>query len=86
MSITFSGCSLLAVPNPTDFKFKKGDKVHVKFTEMFSACFGSNSFNADPGICSEVTDSRKHLDGKNQYKLKGFTGWWDEVTLVAIQN
>ena len=64
-----------------EFKFKKGDRVHVKFTEMFSACFGSNPFNSDPGIGSEVTDRRQHPDGKYQYKLKGFTGWWDECTL-----
>lgn len=67
-----------------EFKFNKGDKVHVKFTEMFSTCFGSNPFNADPGIYSEVTDTRKHPDGKNQYKLKGFIGWWDEVTLQEV--
>ena len=64
-----------------EFKFKKGDKVHVKFTEMFSTFFGSSLFNTDPGICSEITGRRVHPDGKNQYKLKGFTGWWDEVTL-----
>ena len=65
------------------FKFKKGDKVHVKFTEMFSTCFGGG-FTTGPGICSEITDCRVHPDGKNQYKIKCFTGWWDECTLSKI--
>lgn len=66
------------------FKFKKGDKVHVKFTEMFSTCFGAGV--PGPGICSEITDCRVHPDGKNQYKIKSFTGWWDEVTLQEVKE
>lgn len=65
-----------------NFKFKIGDKVHVKFTEMFSACFGTGI--ASPGINRTITDRRVHPDGKNQYKLRGFTGWWDEVTLQEV--
>lgn len=67
-----------------EFKFKIGDKVHVKFTEMFSVCFGAGVPN--PGICSEITDCRVHPDGKNQYKIKCFTGWWDEVTLQEVKE
>lgn len=65
-----------------NFKFKIGDKIHVKFTEMFSNCFGTGI--ASPGINRIVIDRRVHPDGKNQYKLRGFTGWWDEVTLQEV--
>ena len=41
------------------FKFKKCDKIHVKFTEMFSVCFGASV--PDPCICSEITDRRRRI-------------------------
>ena len=63
-----------------NFKFKKGDKVHVKYTDMLSTYFGGG-LSVGPGICSEITDCRVHPDGKHQYKIKSFTGWWDECTL-----
>ena len=63
------------------FKFKKGDKVQVKFVEMFSSAFGGSSFYTTEGAGYVITDRRVHPDGKNQYKLKSFTGWWDECTL-----
>ena len=65
-----------------EFKFKKGTQVHIKFTEMFSVYFGGASETANHSdIGGVITDCRVHPDGKNQYKIKGFTGWWDEVTL-----
>lgn len=66
-----------------EYKFKLGDMVHVKFTEMFSTCFGGVCQN-DPGINSKITDRRVHPEGKSQYKLRGFTGWWDECTLSKV--
>lgn len=41
------------------FKFNKGDKVHAKFTEMISVCFGASV--PDPCICSEITDCRGRI-------------------------
>ena len=65
-----------------EFKFKIGDKVHIKFTEMFSTLFCAPGFGTtSSALGGVITDSRVHPDGKNQYKIKGFTGWWDEVTL-----
>lgn len=70
-----------------DFKFKKGSQVHIKFTEMFSSYFGGVSGIAKhDGLGGVVTDCRVHSDGKNQYKIKGFTGWWDEVTLQEVKE
>lgn len=62
------------------FKFKKGDEVHVKFSEMFSRIFGSGA-QTDSSLDSKIIDCRKHPDGKAQYKLQAYTGWWDECTL-----
>jgi len=65
-----------------NYKFKKGTQVQIKFTDMFSAIFGSGGFgNASSAIGGKITDRRVHPDGKNQYKINGFTGWWDESTL-----
>ena len=63
------------------FKFKKGTLVQIKFTDMFSAIFGGGSFgNASSAIGGKITDMREH-NGVVQYKVSGFTGWWNEDTL-----
>lgn len=68
-----------------NYKFNKGTQVQIKFTDMFSAFFGGGGFgNASSAIGGVITDCRVHPDGKNQYKIKGFTGWWDEVTLQEV--
>ena len=69
------------------FKFKKGTLVQIKFTDMFSAIFGGGSFgNASSAIGGKITDMREH-NGVAQYKVSGFTGWWNEDTLQGgIKN
>ena len=63
------------------FKFKKGTLVQIKFTDMFSTIFGNDSFgNASSAIGGKITDMREH-NGVAQYKVSGFTGWWNEDTL-----
>ena len=63
------------------FKFKKGTQVQIKFTEMFSAIFGGGGFgNASSAIGGKITDRREYK-GIPQYKVSGFTGWWNEETL-----
>lgn len=64
-----------------EFKFKKGQQVQIKFTEMFSAIFGGGGFgNASSAIGGTITDRREYR-GVAQYKVKGFTGWWNEDIL-----
>lgn len=64
-----------------EFKFNKGTQVQIKFTEMFSAIFGGGGFgNASSAIGGKITDCRVH-NGEAQYKVKGFTGWWNEDCL-----
>jgi hypothetical protein len=64
-----------------DFKFKKGTQVQIKFTDMFSAIFGDGGFgNASSAIGGKITDLREH-NGAAQYKVSGFTGWWNEECL-----
>jgi hypothetical protein len=66
------------------FKFKKGTLVQIKFTDMFSAIFGSGSFgNASSAIGGKITDMRER-NGVAQYKVSGFTGWWNEDTLQGV--
>ncbi len=66
------------------FKFKKGDLVQIKFTDMFSAIFGAGGFgNASSAIGGKITDCRIH-NGENQYKVSGFTGWWNEDCLKVV--
>ena len=70
-----------------EFKFKIGDKVYIKYTDMFSTLFGAPGFGApSPALGGVITDRRVHRDGKNQYMIKGFTGWWDEVTLKEVKE
>lgn len=67
-----------------EFKFKKGTQVQIKFTDMFSAIFGAGGFgNASSAIGGKITDLREYK-GAPQYKVSGFTGWWDESTLVQV--
>ena len=66
------------------FKFKKGDKVVIETGKMFTATFGGpvNTTTTEP---SEITDCREH--GRTaQYKVKGFTGWWDESNLTMVKQ
>lgn len=64
-----------------EFKFKKGAQVQIKFTDMFSSFFGAGGFGtASSAIGGKITDLREH-NGVAQYKVKGFTGWWNEETL-----
>lgn len=66
------------------FKFKKDTLVQIKFTDMFSAIFGGGSFgNASSAIGGKITDMREH-NGAAQYKVSGFTGWWNEDTLQGV--
>ena len=62
-------------------KFKKGDKVLIKFSNMFMSTF-CGTVTAQTSEPSKITDCRVHADGRNQYKIKGFTGWWFEDNLV----
>lgn len=63
------------------FKFKKGAQVQIKFTEMFSAFFGAGGFGfASSAIGGKITDLREY-NGVAQYKVAGFTGWWNEDCL-----
>ena len=67
------------------FKFNKGDRVVISIGNMFTAAFGGlvNTSTTEP---SKVTDCRFY-NGENQYKVKGFTGWWSEPNLaLANQN
>ena len=65
------------------FKFKKGDKVVIETGKMFTAAFGGpvNTSTTEP---SKIMDCREH-NGTNQYKVKGFTGWWDESNLMEVK-
>lgn len=63
------------------FKFKKGTHVQIKFTDKFAAFFGGGGFGlASSAIGGTITDLREY-DGKPQYKVSGFTGWWAEDLL-----
>ena len=64
-----------------EFKFKKGTHVQIKFTDMFSSFFGAGGFGtASSAIGGKITDLREH-NGVAQYKVAGFTGWWNEECL-----
>ena len=63
------------------FKFKKGTQVQIKFSDKFSAFFGAGGFGlASSAIGGKITDLREH-NGVAQYKVAGFTGWWNEECL-----
>ena len=65
------------------FKFKKGDTVVIETGKMFTATFGGpvNTSTTEP---SKITDCREY-NGTNQYKVKGYTGWWDEKNLTEVK-
>ena len=64
-----------------EFKFKKGTQVQIKVTEMFSVFFGAGGFGgATAAIGGKITDRREY-NGIPQYKVSGFTGWWNEECL-----
>lgn len=62
-----------------DFKFKKGDKVNIAIGNIFTGAFGG-PVNTSTTELSKITDCRVH-NGENQYKVKGFIGWWNEDNL-----
>lgn len=68
-----------------EFKFKKGERVHLLFGEMYSSIFrgGSEPQTKGPGL--RIKDCRIH-QGEPQYKVECFTGWWDERNLVPVQK
>lgn len=65
------------------FKFKKGDTVVITTGNIITSIFGgpANTVTTDP---SKIMDCREH-SGTNQYKVKGFTGWWDEKDLQEVK-
>ncbi len=63
------------------YKFKKGQKVHVKFGEMFSATFQGPEVPTTQGPGLPITDRRIYR-GEPEYKIKFFSGWWPERNLV----
>lgn len=68
------------------FKFKKGTQVQIKFTDKFSAFFGAGGFGlASSAIGGKITDFREH-NHRAQYKVSGFTGWWDEDCLQEVKE
>ena len=63
-----------------EFKFKKGQKVHVRFGEIFSSSFGGTGlYTAGPGL-----PGPKNQSGEPEYKVKFFTGWWKEKNLLEV--
>ena len=45
-----------------EFKFKKGQQVQIKFTDMFSSFFGGGGFgNASSAVGGKITDFRVHI-------------------------
>lgn len=66
------------------FKFKKGQQVQIKFSNKFASFFGGGGFgNASSTIGGKITDLRE-FKGSPQYKVSGFTGWWNEDTLQEV--
>jgi hypothetical protein len=65
-----------------EFKFKRGNKVHILFGEIFSSTFGGDPLNnrSFTGEGLKITSLRNH-NGVAQYKVEGFTGWWNEDNL-----
>ena len=66
-----------------NYKFKKGDLVHVRFEEMFSSSFGGTPVYTTAGPGLPVTDRRLN-QGEPEYKIKFFSGWWPERNLVEV--
>lgn len=63
-------------------KFKKGDKIIIKIGSMFTSSFDGpiDNSNSEPSV---IRDCRVYK-GKNQYKIKGYVGWWDEDYIEKI--
>lgn len=62
-------------------KFKKGDRVLIKISNMFSMtfCGSATTQTSEP---SKITACKVHANGRNQYKVKGYSGWWFEDNLI----
>jgi hypothetical protein len=48
---------------------------------MFATTF-CGSVSAQTSESSKITDCRVHANGRNQYKVKGYSGWWYEENLI----
>ena len=68
-----------------DFKFKKGQKVHILFGELFSSSFSGPPVYSTRGPGLRVTDRRVYR-GEPQYKVECFAGWWNEANLQEVEN
>jgi hypothetical protein len=68
-----------------EFKFKKGQKVHVRFGEIFSSSFGGTLVYTTAGPGLRIKDRRVH-QGEPQYKVESFVGWWNEANLQEVEN
>jgi hypothetical protein len=64
-----------------EFKFKKGERVHILFGEMYSDIFRGSSAPQTKGPGLRIKD-RRIYQGEAQYKIECFTGWWAERNLV----
>jgi hypothetical protein len=61
-----------------EFKFKKGMKVHLIFGDPDLV---GRPTTQGPGLV--VTDRRIN-QGEPEYKVKFFTGWWNEECLQEV--
>lgn len=68
-----------------EFKFKKGQRVHLLFGEMYSDIFRGPDVPTTKGPGLRIKDCRIYR-GEPQYKVECFTGWWNERNLLAVQN
>ena len=66
-----------------EFKFKKGDLVHVMFGEMYSEVFRGGPAPTTKGPGLPITDRRLNK-GEPEYKIKFFSGWWKEKNLMEV--
>jgi len=62
-----------------EFKFNKGDRVCITYGSAFGSVAAYINAMA---VGSVITDRRVGVD-ENEYKLKGYIGWWHESNLVA---
>lgn len=66
-----------------EFKFKKGQRVHLLFGEMYSEIFRGPEVPTTKGPGLPITDRRIN-QGEPEYKVKFFTGWWKEKNLLEV--
>ena len=66
-----------------EFKFKKGDKVLINLSNMFVSTF-CGTVTAQTSEPCKIADTRVHANGRSQYKLKGYSGWWNEENLIKV--